>query len=76
MSDDADKATADEERAWDVWQRQRERSRAASVAALLKRVALHCLGCGGEIPHARLVAVPTATRCVACEGKREQQWSR
>ena len=30
-----------------------------------------CVDCGGDIPFARLQAFPTATRCTACQSKRE-----
>ncbi len=75
MTDDADKATADDERAWEIWRRQREVERSAELAAVLKRVALHCLDCGAEIPPARLLAVPLATRCIKCGTAQERSWS-
>ena len=31
------------------------------------------LVCGGEIGRARLEAVPTATQCISCKSKREQE---
>ena len=31
-----------------------------------------CADCGGEIGAERLAAVPTATRCVSCQGAWEQ----
>ena len=75
MSDDADKVTADDERAWDLFDRQRKAARDAELRTLLKRVALHCLDCGAEIPAARLMAVPTATRCVQCGTAKERIWN-
>ena len=32
-----------------------------------------CRICEGEIGHARLEAVPTATQCISCKSKREQE---
>lgn len=32
-----------------------------------------CRTCSGEIGHARLEAVPTATQCIECKSKREQE---
>ncbi len=32
-----------------------------------------CRVCGGEIGHARLEAVPTATQCIECKSKREKE---
>ena len=32
-----------------------------------------CRVCGGEIGRARLEAVPTATQCISCKSKREQE---
>ena len=75
MSDDADKVTADDERAWDLFDRQRKAARDAELRTLLKRVALHCLDCGAEIPAARLMAVPTAIRCVQCGTAKERTWN-
>lgn len=75
MSDDADKASADEERAWELFDRSRRAARDAELRAVLKRVALHCLDCGAEIPAARLMAVPTATRCVHCGTAKERTWN-
>ena len=75
MSDDADKVTADDERAWDLFDRQRKAARDAEMRTVLKRVALHCLDCGAEIPAARLMAVPTAIRCVQCGTAKERTWN-
>ena len=75
MSDDADKVTADDERAWDLFDRQRKAARDAEMSTVLKRVALHCLDCGAEIPAARLMAVPTAIRCVQCGTAKERTWN-
>jgi RNA polymerase-binding protein DksA len=32
-----------------------------------------CRVCGGQISRARLEAVPTATQCISCKSKREQE---
>ena len=34
-----------------------------------------CSDCGGDIPYARLKAFPTATRCTACQTKREHTFA-
>ena len=45
---------------------------AAAIRAALARIADGnygvCSACGGAIPAARMAAMPTATRCVACAG--------
>ena len=55
--------------------RQRKAARDAEMRTVLKRVALHCLDCGAEIPAARLMAVPTAIRCVQCGTAKERTWN-
>jgi DnaK suppressor protein len=46
------------------------------IDAALAHIRAHqfgiCTDCGGEIPVARLEASPTATRCTACQAKRER----
>jgi hypothetical protein len=32
-----------------------------------------CIGCGEEIPPARIAANPTAARCVDCQAKKERR---
>jgi len=34
-----------------------------------------CLDCGDDIPFARLLAYPTATRCIACQSQRERTYA-
>ena len=34
-----------------------------------------CTDCGGDIPYERLKAFPTATRCTACQTKREHTFA-
>jgi RNA polymerase-binding protein DksA len=49
---------------------ERKRSEMAEIRAALKRIAEGtygvCENCGAEIPAARLNALPTAVRCIAC----------
>ena len=46
---------------------------AEDADAALRRIAAGtygmCSGCGDPIPYARLLALPTATRCVGCAGR-------
>ncbi|MBK9114134.1 MAG: TraR/DksA family transcriptional regulator [Betaproteobacteria bacterium] len=35
----------------------------------------YCADCGGDIPFERLKAFPTATRCTACQTKREHTFA-
>jgi len=35
----------------------------------------YCADCGGDIPFERLQAFPTATRCTACQTKREHTFA-
>lgn len=48
------------------------RAEASQIHAALNRIASGdygiCQTCGCQIPPARLAALPTATRCIACEG--------
>jgi RNA polymerase-binding transcription factor DksA len=48
------------------------RAEATQIHAALNRIASGdygtCQTCGCDIPAARLAVLPTATRCVACEG--------
>ncbi|HSH06252.1 MAG TPA: TraR/DksA C4-type zinc finger protein [Burkholderiales bacterium] len=54
-----------------------EREAAALRDMLAARVRLHtpefgvCADCGADIPYVRLEAMPTATRCVACQARFE-----
>jgi RNA polymerase-binding transcription factor DksA len=49
----------------------------ADVDAALARIADgsygECIDCGSEVPYARLLAHPTAKRCVACQEVREHK---
>ncbi len=49
------------------------------VEAALQRIAEggygECLDCGGDIDHARLMAYPTATRCVTCQSQHEKTYA-
>jgi phage/conjugal plasmid C-4 type zinc finger TraR family protein len=47
-----------------------EASRAGTSAAAPSH-AVHCIGCGVEIPAARLWVMPAARRCVRCQAQLE-----
>lgn len=64
MTDAADKAAADEARAMELFQQQRQERFAAEKARAFSREQVrHCLDCGEEITGERLNAVPGAVRC-------------
>jgi RNA polymerase-binding protein DksA len=75
-----DAAVADLESALDVAALERDVRELRSVEAAAVR--LHtpdygvCEDCSAEIPYARLDAQPTATRCVACQTRRERAGGR
>jgi RNA polymerase-binding transcription factor DksA len=56
-----------------VWQRLAERSRAVVLACDRVREGTYgiCADCGHPIPRRRLEVLPTATRCVHCQERRE-----
>lgn len=66
MADAADLATDHEEQAWAQFHRARKAQREAQMARVLRDAAVACAECGGDIPAARLVAVPHARHCIAC----------
>jgi RNA polymerase-binding protein DksA len=71
-----DAAVADLQSALDVAALERDVRELREVEAAAER--LHtpdfglCEDCGAEIPYARLDANPVATRCIACQGRRER----
>jgi DnaK suppressor protein len=71
-----DDAVADLETELDVSELERSTRLLRAAEAALER--LHdpafglCEDCGGDIPYARLASNPVATRCVACQAKRER----
>jgi RNA polymerase-binding protein DksA len=71
-----DAAVADLQSALDIAALERDVRELRAVEAAAAR--LHtpdygvCDDCGGEIPYARLDAQPTATRCLACQARRER----
>lgn len=71
-----DAAVADLQSALDVAALERDVRELRAVEAA--EVRLHtpdygvCDDCGAEIPYARLDVQPTATRCVACQSRRER----
>jgi RNA polymerase-binding protein DksA len=76
LDDIDDAAVADLESALDIASLERDVQELRAVEAAAVR--LHtpdygvCDDCGAEIPYARLDAQPTATRCVACQSRRER----
>ena len=71
MHDAADKATEDEGRAMQLFERElKERRRPAVQAAL---VPIHCLDCGEVVSIKRQLAVPHTRRCVRCAAEVERR---
>ena len=70
-----DWAVADLETALDVAEVSRDVGELREVEAALVRVKDktygECVECGNDIPYARLVANPSAARCIACQEKLE-----
>ncbi len=54
-----------------------ERTRAAGIArtaeALAEPGSAECAGCGDEIEPARRAALPSARRCISCQGRVERR---
>lgn len=73
MADDADRASAQDERAMELLMTQLRASRAQTPTPT---AALDCEQCGDEIPHARRVAVPHTRQCVRCAAARERLYLR
>ncbi|MCD0281299.1 TraR/DksA C4-type zinc finger protein [Xanthomonas melonis] len=77
MHDAADKASADEARAWELFdtdRRDREQRHALERARVFTRdVLMHCLECGDEVPQARQLALPHTRRCVRCADQVERR---
>lgn len=69
MIDDADKATANEERAMEIFQKSRQQG--ASHAARSASAGINCVDCGEIIPEARLRLMPRTLRCVMCAAEVE-----
>ncbi len=75
MEDTDDWAAADAMAAQDIAQVSHDLAELTQVEQALARMADGsygaCVDCGRPIPQARLYAYPTATRCVACQERRE-----
>jgi DnaK suppressor protein len=75
MEDTDDWAAADAMAAQDIALVSHDLAELTEVEQALARLADgsygECVDCGNPIPHARLYAYPTATRCVACQERRE-----
>lgn len=56
---------------------EHDRERLLSIDEALKQIESGtygiCLGCGCNIPQARLLAIPTARYCVKCQAEQERQ---
>jgi RNA polymerase-binding protein DksA len=69
--DTDDEAVADLETSLEVAERERAEAQITEIEAALER--LHtpdfgvCETCDADIPYVRLLASPTATRCIACQ---------
>jgi DnaK suppressor protein len=77
MEDTDDWAAADATAARDIVLVARDLAELSQVEQALARLADgsygECVDCGNAIPDARLYAYPTATRCVACQSRREAE---
>ena len=77
MHDGADKAAADEARAWELFEadrKERDERYAAERARVFARVqVMHCLECGEEIPRERQLALPHTRRCARCAADVERR---
>ncbi len=75
MEETDDWAVADLETALDVAEVSRDASELSEIEAALARVAAgtygECIECTAAIPHARLHATPSASRCIACQERLE-----
>ncbi len=75
MEETDDWAVADLETALDIAEISRDAGELRDVDAALARLTGdgygECTECGGPIPYARLVANPSAARCIACQERAE-----
>ena len=75
MEETDDWAVADLETALDIAEISRDAGELRDVDAALTRLGNdvygECIECGQAIPYARLVANPSAARCIACQGRAE-----
>lgn len=75
MEETDDWAVADLETALDVAEVSRDAGELREVEQALARVADgtygDCVECGVHIPHGRLAASPSASRCIACQERLE-----
>jgi len=75
MEDTDDWAAADAMATQDIALVSHDLAELTEVERALARIADgsygECVDCGNPIPHARLYAYATATRCVACQERRE-----
>lgn len=71
----ADQATLDDERSWELFERQRQEREAADAAARAELadalVQLDCIDCGTAIPSERLRLCPRTRRCTRCASSLE-----
>lgn len=54
-------------------EQERETKIAAASAALRGRGAMVCEDCPNDIPLERRIAMPSATRCIACQTRHEKR---
>jgi DnaK suppressor protein len=79
VGDLADVSVADMLTDVDIAEMDRDVAELRDVEAALARMAEGrygtCADCGTEIDYERLAAQPAATRCIACQGKREKVYA-
>lgn len=79
VADPGDESVADMLADMDAAIVDRQVNEVREIEAALKRLAAgdygSCAGCGGDIPFARLLAYPTATRCVSCQAVHEKTFA-
>lgn len=79
VTDPGDESVADMLADMDAAIVDRQVNEVREIEAALKRLAAGdygaCAGCGGDIPFARLLAYPTATRCVSCQAVHEKTFA-
>lgn len=79
VADAGDSSVADMLVDHDIAVVQRQVEELAQVEAAQKRVSVEdfgdCEECGAEIGLSRLLVVPQATRCIACQGQHEKMFA-
>jgi hypothetical protein len=76
VSDDAERAAADEERAMSLLEAQLRDRRLANAAAPKPTGPIDCVECGREVSVERQLAYPRTLRCVCCAAEIERAFHR